>query len=170
MNLKNIVLFGFMGVGKSVVAQQLADQLRWKWVDMDQKIEAQENKSIAELFDAPGEAYFRGLERTLVQQLCVEKDAVISTGGGVVLNPNNVHDFSQNGLCVCLNEEIDVVFERIKGQNHRPLLKGKNPLHSFRELWIQRKALYQVIPHQIACEERSVDKIVDQILRLKDEI
>jgi len=102
MKNKNIILVGFMGTGKTVTGRVLAEQTGLELVDMDSIIEARAGKAISEIFAADGEAAFRAMERELVQELAQRDGLIISTGGGIVLNPDNISDFEKTGLVVCL--------------------------------------------------------------------
>lgn len=169
MEVRSIILFGFMGTGKTTIAAVLAERLSWNLFDMDELIEQKEQKNIPEIFKIKGEEYFRGLERDLVIDLCRQKDAVIATGGGVVQNPDNIKDFHQAGLCVCLFEDLDVIYQRVKDNNKRPLIRGDDSLEALSRLWKKRKKLYRQIDVQMNCQNKSVDEVVDEILKLKNE-
>jgi len=95
---KNIVLFGFMGTGKTAIARCLGDRLNCSVVEMDDLIEAREEMSISRIFTEKGERYFRQCERELVIELSREGGKIIATGGGVILNPENIEDFKKTGI------------------------------------------------------------------------
>jgi len=162
----NIVLFGFMGTGKSAVAQMLARRLNIRWVDMDKVIEERQGASIEKIFERNGEAYFRGLERELVKELLEEKDIVVSTGGGVVLNPENMQDFKEWGLCVCLNASIQTIYDRVRHRHDRPLLKGQDPMKKIQDLLELRRPCYEKIGIQVDTSHKSVHDVVETILGL----
>ena len=83
---KNIIITGFMGTGKSVVAQQLACKLKMEFIDMDRIIEERQGTSIADIFARYGENYFREQENKLVKKLSQKENMVIATGGGTLLS------------------------------------------------------------------------------------
>ena len=91
--MKNIVLVGFMGSGKTTVGKLLAEQTGMPLVDMDTQIEERAGKTINEIFAQDGEPHFRALEREMAQELASKTGQIISTGGGIVLNPDNIADF-----------------------------------------------------------------------------
>jgi shikimate kinase len=162
----NIALFGFMGTGKSAVAQILARRLGLRWVDMDKVIEAKLGRRIEEIFEKEGEAFFRQIERGLVQELVKQSDLVISTGGGVVLDFENIKDFEKWGFCLCLNANPQTIFDRTSHRKDRPLLKGLDSMKKILELLELRQSYYDKIPNQIDTNGKSIHDIVETILSL----
>ena len=164
----NIVLVGFMGSGKSTVGRKLARQLKRRFLDMDKIIEHENGRSISEIFEQEGEAKFRGLESALALQLAVQTNRVISTGGGIVLNPANLEALGATGMVVCLSVRPETVLERVAHNTHRPLLAGseshEDKLKKIQELYFTRKSLYDAIPIQVATDGRSPEDIVEEIL------
>lgn len=162
----NVVLMGFMGTGKTAVGERLAARLGYRLVDMDEVIEESEDRSIAEIFAADGEKYFRGLERGLVRELANEDGLVVSTGGGLVLDPRNVDDFAASGVAVCLKAHPETILERVAGEGHRPLLEDGEKAERIRSILEQRREHYARVPHQIETDGLSIDEVADEILRL----
>ena len=162
----NIVLFGFMGTGKTAVAQALARRLGLSWTDMDRAIEERAGMSITRIFEKHGESHFRSLERSLVEDLVKEKDKVISTGGGVVTQSDNVKDLMSWGLCICLNSTLQAIYDRTKHRHDRPLLKGDDPMKKIRDLLREREGVYRQIPIQIDTTDKSVYDVVEKILEI----
>ena len=165
----NIVLFGFMGTGKSAVAQVLARRLNLRWQDMDKVIEGRLGSSIEGIFEKYGEAYFRQLERELVQELVREEGMIVSTGGGVVLDDRNIADFQTWGLCICLNAGSKIILERTRFRQDRPLLKGQDPMKKIRDLLELRRPFYQKIQNQLDTTDKSVHDVVETILSMIEE-
>src|ERR1041384_283988 len=122
--MKNLVLVGFMGSGKTAAGKLAAQQLGLKFVDMDELIEQRHGLTISKIFATKGEAFFRRHERELVRELAVRQDHCIATGGGLVLDPNNLRDFSRTGVVVCCWVDAPVAYERTKHAKHRPLLEA----------------------------------------------
>ena len=106
----NIVLIGFMGTGKSTIGKLLAKQFKFQFVDVDASIEEQAGKSITQIFHSEGEGYFRKLEAEFAQKLSKEDCQVIATGGGFVLNPQNVAVLKNNGVVVTLSASPGVIY------------------------------------------------------------
>lgn len=164
----NIVLVGFMGTGKTSVGKGLAQWLGLRFVDMDSIIEEREHKPIPRIFAEDGEPSFRALERALVRELAAQRGLVIATGGGIVLNPENVRDYSQSGLVVCLSATPDAIFHRVAADTNRPLLAGDKK-QKILEILGARRALYAAIPNQIDTTTLSVEGVVEKVAALYGE-
>ena len=161
--MRNIILVGFMGTGKTTVAKILSKKNNFQLLDMDELIESSENKSISRIFKEEGESYFRGLERSLVKKIAQKKKTIISTGGGIILNPKNIIDFSQSGLVVCLTASAETIFKRIKNDKNRPLLID-NKKNQIKKLLHQRCSLYESIPFTINTDDLTPEKISEIII------
>ena len=111
---KNIILTGFMGVGKTSVGTQLAKDLAYTFVDTDTLIEADQNMAITAIFAKLGEPYFRDVETKIIQEVAGRENQVVSTGGGAVIRDENRAAFRKAGFVVCLTATPEVIFERIK--------------------------------------------------------
>jgi shikimate kinase len=160
---KNIILTGFMGVGKTSVGTQLARDLGYAFVDTDVLIEADQQIAINEIFEQYGEPYFRGIETKIIQHVLHSDRQVVSTGGGAVLRDENRAAFKKAGLVVCLTARPEVVFERIKNETHRPLLKTPDPMVRIKELLDSRARFYNQADLIIDTSEKSVDDAVNEI-------
>jgi len=152
-----------MGTGKTTVGRLLAEQTQMPLVDMDAEIEAQAGKSISEIFAQEGEPHFRQLERAMTQKLASRSGQIISTGGGIVLNPKNVFDYAQSGLVVCLQADTETILKRLQHDTSRPLLEGDKQ-KNIRQLFETRKALYAAIPYQIDTSGQTPAQIAAQII------
>ncbi len=160
----NLILAGFMGTGKSVVGKALAERLAWRFVDMDELIVARAGKPITRIFAEDGEPRFRAMERELVRELAQQRNQVVATGGGIVLNPDNLRDFSQAGLVVCLSAAPDEILRRVGNSTQRPLLNQSDPAAAIRKLLAKRRALYDAIPCQVNTTGLTVAEVVAIIL------
>ncbi|MBL7016798.1 MAG: shikimate kinase [Kiritimatiellales bacterium] len=165
MSKRNIILIGFMGTGKTVTGRVLAERTGMELVDMDAIIEERAGKPISEIFATDGEAGFRKLERALAHELAQRNELIISTGGGVVLDPDNMTDFQKNGLVVCLTASPATIFQRLENDTTRPLLSGdkKEQISGILET---RQPLYDAIEHQIDGDSLDPSGRADAILRL----
>jgi shikimate kinase len=162
----NIILTGFMGTGKTTRGQLLAEKIGYQFVDTDALIEQQTGKTIADLFQSYGETAFRKLESELVENLAEQQGLVIATGGGLVLNPNNVAMLSKTGKIICLTASPEEILARVsKQQGVRPLLQGENPLGKITQLLQQRDSVYRQFP-QLSTSKFSRDQLVGEILKL----
>ena len=127
MNHRNIVLTGFMASGKSVVGKALAEALGREFVDSDTEIEKKCGMTIPEIFDKFGEEYFRNVEKDVIAELSLKSHSVIATGGGVVLNSDNIAILRKNATIVNLEPEEDVIIKRLSNDDGtRPLNKGQD--------------------------------------------
>lgn len=161
---RNIVLVGFMGTGKTSVGQRLAERMEMSFVDMDCLIEEREGKSIPRIFDEDGEHHFRALERALAQELAAGEGLVIGTGGGIVLDPDNIRDFSSNGLVVCLLAEPEVILARVATDTNRPLLAVDDKMKKILALLEQRRPLYEAIPHRVETGDLNVEEVAKRVI------
>lgn len=143
MKKKNIILCGFMGCGKSTIGNLLSKKTGMSFIDLDSYIEQKENKTVAEIFAASGEDYFRQLERDASKELSQKKSLVIATGGGTLTFQENVDAFKTSGKIVLLDVPVEVVSERLQGDTTRPLLNRPDKEKAMRELYEKRMPLYQ---------------------------
>lgn len=162
----NIVLIGFMGTGKTSVGKRVAEQLEMAFLDMDDIIVERQGKDISRIFAEDGEPFFRQLERELVGELARRDGLVIATGGGVVLNDDNITDFRSSGVVICLSADPNIILERVTQETHRPLLEGDEKIRRILEILEARQGLYNAIPHQIDTTHLTVDEVVAQVVRL----
>src|SRR5580765_6004666 len=141
--IRNLALIGFMGTGKSSVGRLVADMLRFTFLDTDHVIEARAGKSIREIFEQNGEPAFRDLERRVVEELTRRRTTVISTGGCLPADPANLASLKPHALVVCLWASPELIFERVRGQSHRPLLNEADPMAKIRRLLEERGPSYR---------------------------
>jgi shikimate kinase len=163
---KNIIITGFMGTGKTVVAIELARKLGMKFIDMDQLIEERQEMSIADIFVRYGEKYFREQENKLVKELSQKENMVIATGGGTFLNLDNTRILNQEGKIICLYANSQTIYNRLKKKNNRPLVKGKNVLNKINHLLEKRKRIYDSFDWKIDTSNLSIQEVVDKIIEL----
>lgn len=159
-----IVLTGFMGTGKSVVGRRLAERLAVPFVDLDDAIEAEAGMTIAEIFASEGEPGFRRRERELIATLANRQSGVVATGGGAVLDPENIRNLKTGALLVCLAAEPTVILQRLGADTHRPLLQTSDRLARIRELLEQRASAYAQADLSIDTSKAGIEEIVDRIV------
>ena len=160
-----ISLIGLPGSGKSTVGRQLARRLQLPFFDSDYMIEQQLGCSIREYFEREGEARFRDVEESVIDQLSRNPGCILSTGGGVVLRPTNRLHLHERGQVVYLNSAPDELFRRLRHDKSRPLLQVADPLDRLRELFTLRDPLYRETAHFIIETGRpSVATLVNMIL------
>jgi shikimate kinase len=162
-----VVLVGLMGAGKSTVGRRLAKRLGLPFVDSDDAIEEAADHSIAEMFERFGEASFRDGERRVIQRLVGGEPKVIATGGGAFIDPATRALILDKCIAVWLDADIETLAERVTRRNHRPLLKGKEPLPFLRELAAVRNPVYAEahlrVPSGTAPHEKAVDRILEAL-------
>lgn len=117
-----IYLIGYMGCGKTTIGRLLAESLSWDFVDTDASIAAAEQRSIAQIFDEAGEAYFRQAEADLIRQPAMQQSTIIATGGGLPCHHDNMTYLLQHGTVVYLKVGIDKLCQRLSADQSRPLL------------------------------------------------
>ena len=160
---KNIILTGFMGVGKTSVGTRLARDLGFTFVDTDELIEEDQKTTITEIFSSFGEPYFRDVEARVIGQVLEGENQVISTGGGAVMHEKNRAAFKERGITVCLTARADVIYERIRHETHRPLLQVPDPLGRIGELLSAREPFYRQADIVIDTSERTADEVINEI-------
>jgi len=160
--MRNIVLVGFMGTGKSTVGKRLAQSLAWDFVDTDCVIGEVTSLSITEIFRLHGETRFRSEERIVVSRLSQQDQIVIATGGGTVLNPLNREALALNGIVIGLHASLEAILSRIGQKNDRPLLKGSK--EEIEKLWLERQECYAQSDYMVDTSLKTIDEVVNEIL------
>ena len=147
-----IFLIGFMGAGKTTLAKKLAKKLAYTWLDTDQEIEKKEGMKVSEIFEVRGEAYFRALEKLLVDELIPHQNIIIATGGGLPCFNNLMENLNQLGTTIYLERTPKELFQRVKqATNSRPLIAHKtdeelleyieSTMEKRREIYIKSKII-----------------------------
>ncbi len=163
--MKNIVLTGFMGTGKTEVGRELAHILDWKLIDLDDEIVKAKGMSISEIFSAFGEPVFRDIETEMIREISMNQCIIISTGGGAVLRKENIDMLRKNGVIVNLSAAPETVLQRTRGNDERPLLRVENPLGRIRELLEVRWPFYKNADLLIDTESKTPLQIAEEILK-----
>lgn len=164
--MKNIYLVGFMGTGKTTVGIILADKLKKAFVEMDEYIEQKENKKIADIFKINGEPYFRKIEHNVLKELALGKDLVISCGGGVICNDENLKILKETGIVFNLTASPQEIYARTKEHSHRPLLNVSDPLGKIKELLLKRQPYYVQAHYSIDTDGLGPCAVADQIIHI----
>ena len=163
--MRNIVLVGFMGSGKSLTSNKLAEALKRPIVSTDQLIVEREGRPITEIFRDSGEAYFREVEKQIISEVSDQNGVIIDCGGGVVLDSENVANLKKNGLVMYLNASPERIYANIKDQGGRPLLNVEDPQAKIAELLSARKSYYEQADVSIDAD-KSIDEIAQDVLRV----
>jgi shikimate kinase len=138
-----IVLIGFMGAGKSSVGRTLVRMTGLLRFDTDEMVVARFGITVAEIFDTHGEEVFREAETEALRKLAGKRGAIITTGGGILLRPENADEVRQLGTVVHLEADEETLFRRINRRTTRPLLRTENPRATLTELLRTRLPLYR---------------------------
>ncbi|MFI3175945.1 MAG: shikimate kinase [Eubacteriales bacterium] len=162
---KQIILVGFMGCGKSSVGRSLAGQIRYEYCDVDAVIEQQEKCTIADIFKAKGEAYFRSLEVACFQQLLEQEErTVIATGGGLPMAEENQKQLEQHPMVIYLKASSQTIYERVKRDRTRPLLQTEDPKGTIDSLLELRTPVYESVANLIVeTDGKSVERVWREI-------
>ena len=139
---KTVVLVGMMGSGKTAVGKALAAELQVLFKDSDQEISIAANRSIAEIFERDGEPFFRSVEAKVLERLLQGQPCVLSTGGGAFMVGNNRTLISKLGISVFLNADLELLWERVRSKDTRPLLKTADPKATLSRIFEGRKDQY----------------------------
>ena len=166
----NIVITGFSGTGKSLVAREIAGQLRWDFIDTDAEIVKLAGKPIAEIFQQDREAKFRELEREVIKRASRRSHKVIATGGGAIVDSQNHAQLARKGFIVCLDAKPETIYQRLfqegsHGSEIRPLLEGANPLERIRQLKARRQPYYDDVDLVINTDDLSISEVAGKVIR-----
>lgn len=142
-----IAFVGLPGSGKSTIGRQLARRRGLAFLDTDHLIENRLGCSIREYFEREGEASFRDIEQNIIDEVTLNHEGVISTGGGSVLRPANREHLHQRAHVVYLRSSPEEIFRRLRHDTNRPLLQVDDPLSRLRDLYQVRDPLYRETAH-----------------------
>jgi shikimate kinase len=163
--MRNIILVGPMGAGKSTIGRLLAKELRLPFRDSDKEIEQRTGAGIPLIFDVEGEQGFRDREHAAIQELCQMRGVVLATGGGAVLRQDNRQLLCAGGKVIYLCTSVDQQLDRTARDRNRPLLQTPNPREILTGLMAVRDPLYREIADIIIqTDERPPRLVVQEIL------
>lgn len=163
-HIRNLALIGFMGTGKSSVGRLVASTLHFTYLDTDDVIQARAGATIADIFKLQGEATFRVMENRIVEELRRRDKTVISTGGGLPVNEQNMASLKTHALTICLWASPEKILLRVKDQTHRPLLNEPDPLGKIRQLLAEREKFYRQADVLVNTEFRSLREVSQQVI------
>ena len=162
---KTIVLVGMMGAGKTAVGRALAQRLGVSFLDSDAEIEVAANRTVPEIFERDGESFFRTKETQIIERLLAEKRCVLSTGGGAFLSEQNRMNISGKGISVWLNADLELLWNRVRNKDTRPLLRTPNPKSTLQDIYDQRVPTYSLADMTVVSEEEySIEDMVDRVV------
>ncbi|MBT8460024.1 MAG: shikimate kinase [Boseongicola sp.] len=164
---KTVTLVGMMGSGKSAIGTALARRLGVPFLDSDAEIEAAANMTIAEIFEAYDEAFFREKEAQVIARLLDTEIGILSTGGGAFLQATNREAISQKGIAVWLRADLDLLWSRVSHKNTRPLLLTDNPRATLEGLYTARVPEYAKAELVVdARKDYSIDQMTDKVIEV----
>lgn len=162
--MKNIILTGFMGTGKSTVGRKLAAILGYIFVDIDSRIVEREESSINDIFSRKGERVFREIEKEVLGHVMQGQGQVVATGGGAVIAEDNRRLMRRSGFVINLTATSESLLERLAEETDRPLLRDAEKLERIEELQKERESAYADADIRIDTSGKSVEDVVREIL------
>lgn len=163
--LKTVVMVGMMGAGKTAVGRALAQRLGVAFLDSDAEIEVAANRTVPEIFERDGEVFFRGKETQIIERLLIDKRCILSTGGGAFLSEQNRKNISAQGISVWLNADLELLWNRVRSKDTRPLLRTDDPKATLKKLYDQRVPIYSLADLTVgSAPEYSIEDMVDQVI------
>jgi shikimate kinase/3-dehydroquinate synthase len=169
---RNIALIGFSATGKSTIAKYVAEYLGWAFIDTDSEIVKDIGKTIPEIFEQDGEDRFRQIEHKVLKESCLNNRTVISTGGGTVLNPENIKILQENSFMICLEAKVETIYRRLVHDNLcsespevRPLLAGENPLERIKQLKAFRQPYYSIADWTVNTDSLTLEEVSQEVIK-----
>ncbi|MGQ0794085.1 MAG: shikimate kinase [Deltaproteobacteria bacterium] len=163
---RNIFLVGFMGAGKSSVGKALAKILGIRFLDLDDAVEKELKIPIAEIFARFGEEYFRDAESAALKSVSIHEAQVVATGGGAALREENWQAMRRSGgVTVYLRAPAEALWNRVKGNQSRPLLRVENPFERLVEMLDSRIPLYEKADIAVNTEGLAPESVASLIAR-----
>lgn len=163
--MQNLYLIGFMGTGKSTIARCFQKEYKMRLVEMDEEIATQEGMTVSDIFALKGELYFRDVETQFLKGIACDKNQIISCGGGLVLREENVTIMKESGTIVLLEASPETVFERVKENDDRPLLRSNKNVAYISELMEKRRPKYEAAADiRVYTDEKSALEICMEII------
>lgn len=170
----NLVLIGYRAAGKTTVGRRLSTLLQRVFVDSDEMIEQRQKMAIEEMVRSHGWDHFRVIEREVISELSNYDHLIISAGGGVPVDPENVKALRKNGLLIWLKADVEVLLKRMSGDIQsvikRPSLTGRGTLSEFKEVLTQREPVYAGASEvQVDTSLLDVDGVANHLLSMLNE-
>ncbi|MEH6644909.1 shikimate kinase [Sulfitobacter sp.] len=162
---KTVAMVGMMGSGKTAVGRAVAIKLGVPFLDSDQEIEAAANLSVPEIFQRDGEVFFRKRETEVIRRLLETQSGILSTGGGAFLSEVNRDNIAKKGVAVWLDAQLDLLWNRVRHKDTRPLLRTADPRATLAEIFATRTPIYKLAELRVACaEDLSIDAMAERVI------
>ena len=158
-----------MGVGKTTIAKMVAKKQNLNFIDTDQNVQNENLMSIYEMFEKKGESFFRKEEEKEVLKSLKKTNCIIALGGGAFINKTVRENILNNAISIWLDLDVETLNSRIKQNYKRPLLKKDNNQEKLRELYTERKKIYQLANHKIDCAELNKDDICKKVIEIYEQ-
>ena len=155
-----------MAVGKTTLGKIVAKKQELKFIDIDASIEKKNSMTIKEIFKKKGEKFFRMEEENEILKSLKKNNCVIALGGGAFMNKTVRENILKNAISIWLNVDIKTLNQRVKWNQKRPLLKEENNQKKITDLYTERKNIYKLANHKIACDNLSKGDIAEKIIAL----
>lgn len=164
---KTVALVGMMGAGKTAVGRALAVRLGVPFLDSDSEIENAANMSVPEIFARDGEPFFRAKESQVIARLLQGNPCILSTGGGAFLAEANRDAIRRDGVSLWLDADLDLLWNRVKHRNTRPLLRTDDPRATLAEIYHARVPIYGLADLVAKADPGySIDDMVDRVVEV----
>ena len=164
---RSIALVGLMGAGKTSIGRRVAARLGLPFVDSDDEIELAAGRSVSEIFESYGEPAFRDLERRVLRRLMSAPPQVIATGGGAFIDESTRVLMREQCITIWLQADVETLARRVRGNDKRPLLQGKDPIEVLTMLAAVRDPIYAeahlTIPSAPRAHEATVEMIIARL-------
>lgn len=162
---RTVVMVGMMGAGKTAVGRAVAAKLGVRFLDSDAEIEAAANLSVPEIFERDGEAFFRRRESEVIARLLDAEPGILSTGGGAFLAEANRKLISERGLSLWLDADLELLWNRVRHKDTRPLLRTADPKATLAGIHAARVPLYRLADMSVRCDKAlSIDGMANRVI------
>jgi len=162
---KTVAMVGMMGAGKTAVGRALAARIAVPFLDSDLEIETAANMTVPEIFARDGEPFFRTKESQVIARLLAEERCILSTGGGAYMFEQNRAAISDQGVAVWLNADLDLLWQRVRHKDTRPLLHTPDPKATLAALYAERAPVYALADVEVVSEAgKTIEAMVDRVI------
>ena len=171
--VKTLVLVGMMGSGKTSVGKVLSKLLNVPFIDTDNEISKDANRTISEIFERDGERVFRQAEARTIKRLLQGPPCVVSSGGGAFMSKENRDIISKFGVSILLKVDPEILWERVRRKSNRPLLKTTNPKKELFKILNERKVFYNLADFNVESGKKNTtqqtsQKVIDTLKNRPD--
>lgn len=165
--METIYFTGFSGTGKSMIGKMLASRKELEYLDIDDRVEKKENKSIVDIFRENGEEYFRSVENYVLNNE-IKQGSIVSLGGGIIQSIDNRHYIKRTGRVIYLRAKATTIYKNLKEEYaKRPLLKDNFSVFTIEKLLTERKPYYEELANfTIDIDDKKVNEVFKEALAI----